>query len=101
MCAPPLSYPRGLSLSAPGAARFRRRLRLQSSTLNLEWNDLRSKAMLHPRPAKKLVRKSVSAALVALMVLAFAPAPPASRVAAQTAGGDPQSPNVPVIAPGS
>src|SRR5436309_1965659 len=35
------------------------------------------------------------------MVLAFAPAPPASSVAAQTAGGDPQSPNVPVIAPGS
>jgi uncharacterized protein (TIGR03118 family) len=57
--------------------------------------------MLHLRPAKTRVRKSVSAALVALLVLAFTPAPPASRVMARRAGDDTQSPNVPVIAPGS
>jgi uncharacterized protein (TIGR03118 family) len=58
--------------------------------------------MLRPRPANTLVRKPASAVLAALLVLAFLPAvPPASRVAAQTAGGDTQLPNIPVIAPGS
>ncbi|PYS81964.1 MAG: TIGR03118 family protein [Acidobacteria bacterium] len=57
--------------------------------------------MLHPRPAKTRVRKSVSAALTALLVLAFLPAaPPASRVAAQTAGDDTQNPNIPAVPPG-
>ncbi|PYS76322.1 MAG: hypothetical protein DMF66_15370 [Acidobacteria bacterium] len=57
--------------------------------------------MLHPRPAKTRVRKSVSAALTALLVLVFLPAaPPASRVAAQTAGDDTQNPNIPAVPPG-
>src|SRR5947209_11097251 len=57
--------------------------------------------MPHPRPAKTHVRKSVSAALTALLVLAFPPAaPPASRVAAQTAGDDTQNPNIPAVPPG-
>jgi uncharacterized protein (TIGR03118 family) len=57
--------------------------------------------MLHPRPAKTRIRKSVSAVLVALLLLAFAPAPPASRVLAWRVADDTQSPNVPNIAPGS
>src|SRR5438270_3399479 len=57
--------------------------------------------MLHLRPAKTRVRKSVSAALVALMVLAFVPAPPASRVTAQTAGNDTQNPAIPTPTPGT
>src|SRR5947209_7171874 len=57
--------------------------------------------MLHLRPAKTRVRKSVSAALVALMVLAFVPAPPASRVTAQTAGNDTPTPAIPTPTPGT
>src|SRR5437763_697908 len=57
--------------------------------------------MLHLRPAKTRVRKSVSAALVVLMVLAFVPAPPASRVTAQTAGNDTQNPAIPSPTPGT
>jgi uncharacterized protein (TIGR03118 family) len=57
--------------------------------------------MLHPRPAKTRVRKSVSAALTALLVLAFLPgAPPSSRVAAQAAGDDIQLTNIPAVPPG-
>src|SRR5947209_20291599 len=57
--------------------------------------------MLHPRPAKTRVRKSVGLVLTALLVLAFLPAaPPASRVAAQTAGDDIQIPDIPAVPPG-
>ncbi|HYY96533.1 MAG TPA: TIGR03118 family protein [Pyrinomonadaceae bacterium] len=57
--------------------------------------------MLHPHLAKTRARKSVSTALVALLVLAFVPAPPASRVAAQSAGGDTQNPAIPSPTPGT
>jgi uncharacterized protein (TIGR03118 family) len=57
--------------------------------------------MLHLRPAKTRVRKSVSAALVALLFLAFVPAPPASRVMAWRAGDDPQNPAIPSPTPGT
>jgi uncharacterized protein (TIGR03118 family) len=56
---------------------------------------------MYHRPAQTRFRKTASAALVALLFFAFLPAAPASRVAAQTAGGDTQGPNVPSIAPGS
>ncbi|MDQ3920490.1 MAG: TIGR03118 family protein [Acidobacteriota bacterium] len=56
---------------------------------------------MYHRPAQTRIRKTASAALVALLLFAFLPAPPASRVAAQSAGGDTQNPAIPSPAPGT
>ncbi|MDQ3743185.1 MAG: TIGR03118 family protein, partial [Acidobacteriota bacterium] len=56
---------------------------------------------MHHRPAQTRVRKTASAALVTLLLFAFLPAPPTSRVAAQSAGGDTQNPAIPSPLPGT
>src|SRR5205085_1385793 len=97
---PPRILPAGAF--APGAARFPAGLRSSSPTLNFGVASARRNVMLRPRPAKTRVRKSVSAALTFLLVLAFLPAVShAPGAAARAAGDDTQNPNVPVIAPGS
>jgi uncharacterized protein (TIGR03118 family) len=55
--------------------------------------------MLHPRPVKTRVIKSLSVALMMLVVVTALPVAP--RAPAKAAADDPQSPQIPVIAPGS